>query len=175
MIDARADYWMPVDQYVGGIEHAILHLLYSRFWTKVMRDLGLTRWRNRSPVAHPGHGGGATFYRGDLGRPQTVDQPGRRQGSDRRQGPTAGRDPERRRPAGGDRRHRKMAKSKNNGVDPQSLIEQYGADTARLFMMFAARPIRRWNGPMPAWPVPTAFCAGCGSMPPSIRMPSRRR
>jgi leucyl-tRNA synthetase len=141
MVDARADYWMPVDQYVGGIEHAILHLLYSRFWTKVMRDLGLTAVSE--PFANlltQGMVVAPTFYReGADGRKQWInpadvvaqtDDRGRLTGatlkSDGRLVAMGGIE--------------KMAKSKNNGVDPQALIEQYGADTARLFMMFAAPP-----------------------------------
>jgi leucyl-tRNA synthetase len=96
MVDAGTQYWMPVDQYIGGIEHAILHLLYSRFWTKVMRDIGLV----------------------------ACDEPFANlltQGMVLKDGS-------------------KMSKSKGNGVDPQALIEQYGADTARFFIIFAAPP-----------------------------------
>lgn len=96
MLDKRADYWTPVDQYVGGVEHAILHLLYARFYHKLMRDEGLV----------------------------TSDEPFTRlltQGMVLKDGT-------------------KMSKSKGNVVDPQDLIEQYGADTIRLFMMFAAPP-----------------------------------
>ncbi|MHB1332386.1 MAG: leucine--tRNA ligase [Sulfuriferula sp.] len=141
MLDARADNWLPVDQYIGGIEHAILHLLYARFFHKLMRDEGLvqssepfTRLLTQGMVIAP------TFYR-DTGdgkkdwiNPAEVDV----------------RLDERGRPLdavlktdglpvviGGTE---KMAKSKNNGVDPQLLIDSHGADTARLFMMFAAPP-----------------------------------
>ncbi|MES1997903.1 MAG: leucine--tRNA ligase [Pseudomonadota bacterium] len=141
MLDGRAQHWLPVDQYIGGIEHAILHLLYARFFHKLMRDEGLlasdepfTRLLTQGMVIAP------TFYR-DLGEgrkdwfnPAEVDV----------------RLDERGRPLdavlkadglpviiGGTE---KMAKSKNNGVDPQLLIDGYGADTARLFMMFAAPP-----------------------------------
>jgi len=96
MVDERANYWLPVDQYVGGIEHAILHLLYARFFNKLMRDAGL--------IEH--------------------DEPFQNlltQGMVLKDGS-------------------KMSKSKGNTVDPQALIEKYGADTARLFMMFAAPP-----------------------------------
>jgi len=96
MLDERADHWLPVDQYIGGIEHAILHLLYARFFTKLMRDMGLVR----------------------------VDEPFSRlltQGMVLKDGV-------------------KMSKSKGNTVDPQELIQQYGADTVRLFTMFAAPP-----------------------------------
>ncbi len=96
MVDERANYWLPVDQYVGGIEHAILHLLYARFFNKLMRDAGL--------IKH--------------------DEPFENlltQGMVLKDGS-------------------KMSKSKGNTVDPQALIEKYGADTARLFMMFAAPP-----------------------------------
>ena len=96
MLDERANYWLPVDQYVGGIEHAILHLLYARFFTKLMRDEGL------------------------LG----IDEPIKRlltQGMVLMDGS-------------------KMSKSKGNTVDPESLIERYGADTVRLFIMFASPP-----------------------------------
>jgi len=141
MLDSRANHWLPVDQYIGGIEHAILHLLYARFFHKLIRDQGLiasdepfTRLLTQGMVIAP------TFYR-DLGdgkkdwfNPAEVEV----------------RSDERGRPLdavlkadglpvviGGTE---KMAKSKNNGVDPQLLIDSYGADTARLFMMFAAPP-----------------------------------
>ncbi len=96
MLDERADYWLPVDQYIGGIEHAVLHLLYARFFHKLMRDEGLV----------------------------SGDEPFKNlltQGMVLKDGA-------------------KMSKSKGNTVDPQALIDQYGADTARLFMMFAAPP-----------------------------------
>jgi leucyl-tRNA synthetase len=148
MVDSRADYWMPVDQYIGGIEHAILHLLYSRFWTKVMRDLGLTKvsepFKNlltQGMVVAP------TFYReGADGRKQWFSPADVAVTTDDKSRPisaTLKRDGQ---PVvmGG---IEKMSKSKNNGVDPQALIEQYGADTARIFMMFAAPPEQslEWN------------------------------
>ena len=103
MLDNRADDWLPVDQYVGGIEHAILHLLYARFYHKLLRDEGLV----------------------------TSDEPFKRlltQGMVLKDGS-------------------KMSKSKGNTVDPQALIERYGADTVRLFTMFAAPPEHslEWN------------------------------
>jgi leucyl-tRNA synthetase len=141
MVDERAAYWMPVDQYIGGIEHAILHLLYSRFWTRVMRDLGLTQVEEpftnlltqgmvlnevffRKPAS-----GRITYYNpADVD--VQVDDKGVRIGAVLRSdgGPVE---------SGG---IGTMSKSKNNGVDPQALVERYGADTARLFMMFAAPP-----------------------------------
>ncbi len=141
MTDARADYWMPVDQYIGGIEHAILHLLYSRFWTKVMRDLGLTAVSE--PFAHlltQGMVIAPTFYREDAdGRKQWINPAEVKVQTDDKGRPVSAvlnRDGQPVTIGGVE----KMAKSKNNGVDPQSLVEQYGADTARLFMMFAAPP-----------------------------------
>jgi leucyl-tRNA synthetase len=141
MVDARARYWMPVDQYIGGIEHAILHLLYSRFWTRVMRDLDLTSVEEpfanlltqgmvlneiffRKPAA------GRIVYYNPADVDVQVDDKGARSGAVLR---SDGEPVE----SGG---IGTMSKSKGNGVDPQSLVEQYGADTARLFMMFAAPP-----------------------------------
>ena len=141
MIDARAEYWMPVDQYVGGIEHAILHLLYSRFWTKVMHDLGLTAISE--PFANlltQGMVIAPTFYRDTAeGRKQWINPAEVTVRTDDKGRPVAAilkRDDQPVAIGGVE----KMAKSKNNGVDPQALIDQYGADTARLFMMFAAPP-----------------------------------
>jgi leucyl-tRNA synthetase len=141
MVDERVTHWMPVDQYIGGIEHAILHLLYSRFWTKVMRDLGLvsldepfTNLLTQGMVLNEifyrkGEGGRITYY-----NPAEVDvltdEQGRRVGAVLR---SDGKPVE----SGG---IGTMSKSKNNGVDPQALIEKYGADTARLYMMFASPP-----------------------------------
>jgi leucyl-tRNA synthetase len=146
MVGAGTQYWMPMDQYIGGIEHAILHLLYARFWTKVMRDLGLvkvdepfTKLLTQGMVLNEAFSrtdsGKEYFWAHDLdivrdehahvlsatlkadGKPVTYE------------GWTT------------------MSKSKNNGVDPQDLIERYGADTARLFVMFASPPEQtlEWN------------------------------
>jgi leucyl-tRNA synthetase len=100
---AAADYWMPVDQYIGGIEHAVLHLLYARFYTKVLRDLGMTK------VSEP--------FTALLSQGMVI-----KDGA-------------------------KMSKSKGNVVDPDDLIRTYGADTARLFSLFAAPPAKDldWN------------------------------
>lgn len=143
MVDARTDYWLPVDQYIGGIEHAILHLLYSRFWTKVMRDLGLVRCDE--PFTHLLTQGMVLnhIY-------SSVMADGRR----RYYNPA---DVRARRDAHGTEIFEvthadgqtlqveygglgKMSKSENNGVDPEGLVARYGADTARLFTMFAAPP-----------------------------------
>ncbi|SCX37570.1 leucine--tRNA ligase [Nitrosospira sp. Nsp1] len=141
MVDARVNYWLPVDQYIGGIEHAILHLLYSRFWSKVMHDLGLVAFNE--PFANLLTQGMVLneimFRKMETGRivyfnPADVDiqtdEQGRRIGALLR---ADGQPVE----LGG---IGTMSKSRNNGVDPQKLVEQYGADTARLFMMFASPP-----------------------------------
>jgi leucyl-tRNA synthetase len=142
MVDERARYWLPVDQYIGGIEHAILHLLYARFWTKVMRDLGLVDLDepfanlftqgmvlNHIYSQQPATGRRSFFNPADV---DVVDEAGeKRYIATRPDGSTL----EVRYDGLGT-----MSKSKNNGVDPQSLVEKFGADTARLFMMFASPP-----------------------------------
>jgi len=148
MVGEGTQYWMPMDQYIGGIEHAILHLLYARFWTKVMRDLGLVKidepftklltqgmvlneaffrvgeksgkryyWASELDVVRDEHAKVISATAKDDGLPVTYE------------GWTT------------------MSKSKNNGVDPQDLIEKYGADTARLYTMFTAPPeaTLEWN------------------------------
>ena len=141
MVDAQTSQWMPVDQYIGGIEHAILHLLYSRFWSKVMRDLGLVNYDE--PFANLLTQGMVLNHifsrRTDKGgieyfAPEEVELLHDAQG--KVTGAKALKDglPVDFQGMG------TMSKSKRNGVDPQSLIEQYGADTARFFMMFAAPP-----------------------------------
>ncbi|WP_458526311.1 leucine--tRNA ligase [Onishia taeanensis] len=141
MLDERANYWLPVDLYIGGIEHAILHLLYARFFHKLMRDFGLVdsdepfkRLLTQGMVIaetyyRPAANGGKDWFnpadvevkRDDKGRPVSAvliedGQPVEMGGIE------------------------KMSKSKNNGVDPQAMIDRFGADTVRLFMMFAAPP-----------------------------------
>jgi leucyl-tRNA synthetase len=146
MVAEGTDYWMPMDQYIGGIEHAILHLLYARFWTKVMRDLGLVKidepftklltqgmvlneafsrtttgkqyfWAHELDIVRDEHAKVLSATAKSDGQPVLYE------------GWTT------------------MSKSKNNGVDPQDLIEKYGADTARLYTMFTAPPeaTLEWN------------------------------
>ena len=141
MVDERAQYWMPVDQYVGGIEHAILHLLYSRFWTRVMRDLGLiklsepfanllTQGMVLNDIYSRKGGDGRIEYFNPADIDVQCDDKGARIGaalrSDGRPVEWEG--------------MRTMSKSKNNGVDPQALVDAVGADSVRLFMMFKAPP-----------------------------------
>jgi len=146
MVGEGAKYWMPMDQYIGGIEHAILHLLYARFWTKVMRDLKLvavdepfTKLLTQGMVLNE------AFVRNDEGKhyywaddlnivrdehAHVISATAKADGAPvHYEGWTT------------------MSKSKNNGVDPQELIAKYGADTARLFVMFASPPEQtlEWN------------------------------
>ncbi|MBW2428571.1 MAG: leucine--tRNA ligase [Deltaproteobacteria bacterium] len=130
---AAVDYWMPVDQYIGGVEHAILHLLYSRFYTRVLHDQGLVKFKEpftnlltqgmvcKETVSCPEHGflmpeqvdGSETHRRCKLcGKPVTIG------------------------------RVEKMSKSKKNVIDPNILLDKYGADTTRFFCLFAAPPER---------------------------------
>ena len=148
MVDKRANYWLPVDQYIGGIEHAILHLLYSRFWTKVMRDLKvseinepfsnlLTQGMVLNEIFYKTEETGRTIYYNPQDVELLLDESGKRVGQRLvNSGETV--------ETGG---IRTMSKSKNNGVDPQSLIDRYGADTARFFMMFTSPPedTLAWN------------------------------
>ncbi|MGC1175716.1 leucine--tRNA ligase [Polaromonas sp.] len=148
MVAEGADYWMPMDQYIGGIEHAILHLLYARFWTKVMRDMGLvrvdepfTKLLTQGMVlnhiySRKGEKGGIEyFWPADVD--DVHDEHGKVTGAKLREDGSmvtyegVG----------------TMSKSKNNGVDPQELIEKYGADTARLYTMFTSPPeaTLEWN------------------------------
>ncbi len=134
MFDSKAvDYWMPVDQYIGGVEHAILHLLYSRYYTRVLRDFGLVKYKEpftrlltqgmvcKETVSCPEHG----FL-----LPEEVDGTGEDRGCKKcGQATTTG-------------RVEKMSKSKKNVIDPNILLEKYGADTTRLFCLFAAPPER---------------------------------
>jgi leucyl-tRNA synthetase len=141
MVDQRANYWMQVDQYIGGIEHAILHLLYARFWTKVMRDLGLVTvdepFKNLLTqgmvLAHSyyrvGPTGAHTYY-----NPADVEVVLDENNQPKEYILLTDNQPVL---AGG---LGTMSKNKNNGVDPNGIIEQFGADTARLFMMFTAPP-----------------------------------
>ena len=158
MVAEGADYWMPMDQYIGGIEHAILHLLYARFWTKVMRDLGLvkvdepfTKLLTQGMVLNhiysrrTAKGGKDYFWPHDV--EHVLDEGGKIIGAKLKNEATSG---EGLLPVGTSIDYEgvgTMSKSKNNGVDPQDLIEKYGADTARLYTMFTAPPeaTLEWN------------------------------
>ncbi len=141
MVDGRNDYWMAMDQYIGGVEHAVMHLLYARFWTKAMRDLGLVSFDepfknlftqgmllNESFYREDASGKKIWYYPNEIevaydekGRPLSASlksdgQPVQMGGIE------------------------KMSKSKNNVVEPKDIISRFGADTARLFTMFAGPP-----------------------------------
>ncbi|WP_211473697.1 leucine--tRNA ligase [Collimonas humicola] len=149
MVDSRNDYWMPMDQYIGGIEHAVLHLLYARFWTKVMRDFGLVKFDEPfTNLLTQGMVLNETYFREDASGKKTWHNPEDVELTfdDKGRPLTAilksdGQPVE----IGGTE---KMSKSKNNGIDPQAQIDQYGADTARLFTMFASPPEQtlEWSG-----------------------------
>jgi leucyl-tRNA synthetase len=141
MVDARAQYWMPMDQYIGGIEHAILHLLYARFWTRAMRDLGLiaidepftnllTQGMVLNHIFSRRTAKGAVEYFAPEEVEVRMDAEGKVIGAKLRADASAvdyegiG----------------TMSKSKKNGVDPQDMIDRYGADTARFYVMSANAP-----------------------------------
>ncbi|HFC91705.1 MAG TPA: leucine--tRNA ligase, partial [Leucothrix mucor] len=141
MLDKRADYWLPVDQYIGGIEHAVLHLLYARFFHKLMRDEGLVSSNEPfSKLLTQGMVLANSYYReNDKGGKDWIapdDVNVQLDNKGKAIGATLRADGQ---PVLSDGMS-KMSKSKNNGVDPQMLIDQYGADTLRLFSMFAAPP-----------------------------------
>ncbi len=146
MVDARNEYWMPMDQYIGGIEHAVLHLLYARFWTKAMRDIGLVTFGEPfTKLFTQGMLLNESYYRDEAAKegeapkrrwfyPAEVDVQTDDKGH----------------PTGATARAdglpvmlggvEKMSKSKNNLVEPKEIIARFGADTARVFTMFAGPP-----------------------------------
>ncbi len=169
----KVDYWMPVDQYVGGIEHAVLHLLYARFFHKALRDAGegacdepftrlLTQGMVRKDTMHcPEHG----WRYPDA----VVEKEGGLHCSDCDCPIQVG-------------RNEKMSKSKNNVIDPNALIKGYGADTARLFMLFAAPPDQdlewsdsgvdgAWRFLNRVWRQVCEIAERCGDTAPATNMP----
>ncbi len=141
MLDERANHWLPVDQYIGGVEHAVMHLLYFRYFHKLMRDMGLVNTDEPALNYLPqGMVIAETFYRLDeAGRKQYFSPDEVSLSRDSRgaiDGATLLSDGQ---PVEVGKVE-KMSKSKSNGVDPQKMIDRYGADTVRLFSMFAAPP-----------------------------------
>jgi leucyl-tRNA synthetase len=139
MVDERAAYWLPVDQYIGGIEHAILHLLYARFWTRVMRDCGLTTIDEpfRRLLAQGMVLNDIWFRKSASGRVvyyHPAEVAAQAEGESRRGVLKADGLPVEYGGIG------TMSKSRRNGVDPQELVDRYGADTARLFTMLNVPP-----------------------------------
>jgi leucyl-tRNA synthetase len=149
-VDREAvNYWLPVDQYIGGVEHAVMHLLYARFWTKIMRDLGMVSldepFENlltqgmvcMETKSCPKHGWlyPEEIDNGLCSRCQNTVVSGRNE---------------------------KMSKSKKNVIDPDGLINRFGADTARLFTLFASPPEKTLNGMNRAWKAAPAFSTGFG-------------
>ncbi|MES9844302.1 MAG: leucine--tRNA ligase [Candidatus Sedimenticola sp. PURPLELP] len=141
MLDERANYWLPVDHYIGGIEHAILHLLYARFYHKLMRDIGLvTSDEPFKQLLTQGMVIAETYYRDEADGSKTWFNPADVETEQDDKGrvlsailssdgqPVV---------VGGTE---KMSKSKNNGVDPQQMVDRFGADTVRLYTMFTAPP-----------------------------------
>ena len=158
MVADGAQYWAPMDQYIGGIEHAILHLLYARFWTKVMRDMGLVKIDepftqlltqgmvlNHIYSRRTAKGGKDYFWPHDV--EHVLDDTGKVVGAKLKNEAESS---DGKLPVGTAIDYEgvgTMSKSKNNGVDPQELIKKYGADTARLYTMFTAPPeaTLEWN------------------------------
>ncbi|MBW0454244.1 MAG: leucine--tRNA ligase [Candidatus Kinetoplastibacterium crithidii] len=140
-VDNRNEYWMPIDQYIGGIEHAVLHLLYTRFWCKVMRDMHLVKFDEpitkllcqgmvlNHVFSRKTKNGGIEYF-----RPDDVETIYNENGIATNYVLKKDSSPVTYNGIG------TMSKSKNNGVDPQSIIEKWGADTARLFIIFASPP-----------------------------------
>jgi leucyl-tRNA synthetase len=140
-VDARADYWLPVNQYIGGIEHAILHLLYFRFYHKLLRDAGLVH--SDEPAINllcQGMVVAETYYRDAADGGKTWINPAEVDVSRDERGRVVGATLKSDGLPVSIGASEKMSKSKNNGVDPQLMIDKYGADTVRLFSMFAAPP-----------------------------------
>ncbi|KPF51218.1 leucine--tRNA ligase [beta proteobacterium AAP121] len=141
MVDARNEYWMPMDQYIGGIEHAVLHLLYARFWTKAMRDLGLVSFSEPfTKLFTQGMLLNESFYREEAGGKKRWFYPSEVEVQyDERGAPVSATAKADGQPVslGG---IEKMSKSKNNVVEPKDIIAKFGADTARVFTMFAGPP-----------------------------------